>query len=430
MPLIGQLSHLTYYEARHPPPPLTPPLLGILHADVCIVGGGLAGLSAALELAAGGYRVRVLEAGAVGHGASGRNGGQVLPGVAASQRKLVKLVGAADARKVWDLSLEAVALLRQRIALHAITCDLRSGHLHVANQPRHVAELVAWQRELRDEYGYDALQLLDANELPSLLSTQRYHGALYDCAAAHLDPLAYTRGLASAALRAGAIIHEYSPALDYRPYGRNALMVRTAQGALRCEHLLLAGNALLGNFEPQLQRKVLGVGTYMIATEPLSAQRATALITNDASVSDMNWVLDYFRRTADHRLLFGGRVSYGGLHRAPHTGALRRRMLQVFPQLVDVRIDHSWGGWLDITMNRAPHFGRLAPNVWFLQGFSGQGLALTGIAGALAAEAIAGTAERFDVFARIPHRNFPGGPLLRQPALALAMLWYRLRDLL
>jgi gamma-glutamylputrescine oxidase len=141
-------------------------------------------------------------------------------------------------------------------------------------------------------------------------------------------------------------------------------------------------------------------------------------------------VLDYFRRSADHRLLFGGRVSYSGLNSFEAPGATRSRMLRVFPQLGDVRVEYSWGGYVDITLNRAPHFGRLMPNVYFLQGFSGHGIALTGIAGKLVAEAIAGQAERFDVFARIPHQDFPGGAVLRRPALVLAMLYYRIRDLL
>jgi gamma-glutamylputrescine oxidase len=174
----------------------------------------------------------------------------------------------------------------------------------------------------------------------------------------------------------------------------------------------------------------MAVATYIVATEPLGEERARQLIANNAAVSDMNWVLDYFRRSADTRLLFGGRVNYSGLKSFDAPGATRARMLRVFPQLEGVRIDYAWGGHVDITLNRAPHFGRLAPNVYFLQGFSGHGIALTGIAGKLVADAIRGTASRFDVFARIPHGNFPGGAALRRPALVLAMLWYRLRDLL
>ena len=199
---------------------------------------------------------------------------------------------------------------------------------------------------------------------------------------------------------------------------------------MHCRHLLLAGNAYLGSLAPELARKIMAVGTYIIATEPLGEARARELIGNNAAVSDLNWVLDYFRRSADHRLLFGGRVTYSGIERFEVAAATRARMLRVFPQLAGTRIDYHWGGYVDITLNRAPNFGRLAPNVWYLQGFCGHGVALTGIAGVLAAEAIAGSAGRFDLFARIAHRDFPGGALLRRPTLVLAMLWFRLRDLL
>jgi gamma-glutamylputrescine oxidase len=301
--------------------------------------------------------------------------------------------------------------------------------MHVANKPRHVDELMAMQRELADEYDYDALRLIGREELASLLGCSRYHAALHDSRAGHLNPLAYTLGLAATAARLGVNLHERSRVQSYSALN-NSVRVLTADGELRCAHLLLTGNATLGAVAPQLQRKIMAVGTYMVATEPLGETRAQQLIANNASVSDMNWILDYFRRSADHRLLFGGRVSYGGLTLETSGAATSARMLRVFPQLADIRLDYRWGGWLDITMNRTPHFGQLAPNVWFLQGFSGHGLALTGIAGSLAAEAISGTAERFDVFARLPHSDFPGGPLLARPLLALAMLWYRLRDLL
>jgi gamma-glutamylputrescine oxidase len=206
--------------------------------------------------------------------------------------------------------------------------------------------------------------------------------------------------------------------------------VQTPTGEVRARFLVLCGNVYLGDTAPVLAAKIMAVATYIVATEPLGEERARQLIANNAAVSDMNWVLDYFRRSADHRLLFGGRVNYSGLKSFDAPGATRVRMLRVFPQLADVRMDYAWGGHVDITLNRAPHFGRLAPNVYFLQGFSGHGIALTGIAGKLVAEAIRGTAARFDVFARIPHGNFPGGAALRRPALVLAMLWFRLRDLL
>jgi gamma-glutamylputrescine oxidase len=206
--------------------------------------------------------------------------------------------------------------------------------------------------------------------------------------------------------------------------------VRTVGGEVRARHVVLCGNVYLGETAPALASKIMAVGTYIVATEVLGAERAQALIRNNAAVADANWVLDYFRRSADHRLLFGGRVNYSGLSSFDAPSATRRRMLAVFPQLADVKIEYNWGGEVDITRNRAPHFGRLAPNVYFLQGFSGHGIVLAGIAGKLVAEAIAGTAERFDVFAKIRHRNFPGGQALRRPALVLAMMYFRLKDLL
>jgi gamma-glutamylputrescine oxidase len=419
----------TYYEASTRRPAAEPPLQELATADIAVVGGGLAGLSAALELALRGYQVRLIEADRLGSGASGRNGGQVIAGIAAPQEKLERLLGEADARAVWDISLAGLALLQQRISEYAIDCDWVSGHMHVADKPRQVTELAAWQDELRQRYHYVDTQLLEREELAGQLDSTRYRAALLDRRGGHLQPLRYTLGLARAAQQAGVVIHEQTPLLDYTRTG-SGVHLRTAQGELRCRQLVLAGNAGLGATVPELARRILPIGTYMIATEPLGEDRASQLIANNAAVSDMNWILDYFRRSADHRLLFGGRVSYAGLDPAASAPATRQRMLRVYPQLRDVRIDFSWGGWLDITLNRAPHFGRLAPDVWFLQGFSGHGLALTGIAGALVAEAIAGTMERFDVMARIPHRDFPGGTYLRRPALVLAMLWYRLRDLL
>jgi gamma-glutamylputrescine oxidase len=212
--------------------------------------------------------------------------------------------------------------------------------------------------------------------------------------------------------------------------GGGPVRIATAAGEVRSRYAVLCGNVYLGDTAPALASKIMAVATYIVATRPLGAERARALIANNVAVSDMNWVLDYFRLSADYRLLFGGRVNYSGLSSFDAPGATRARMLRVFPQLGDVQVEFAWGGDVDITLNRAPHFGRLAPNVYFLQGFSGHGIALTGMAGKLVAEAIAGTAERFDVFTRIPHANFPGGAALRRPALVLAMLYYRLKDLL
>jgi gamma-glutamylputrescine oxidase len=304
--------------------------------------------------------------------------------------------------------------------------------MHVANKPRHVAELRAWQDELRDRYDYASTRLLGREEVAAILATGIYHGGLYDDRGGHLHPLRYTLGLAAAAEAAGARIHEGTEVLGYERRAtapaEERVRVRTASGEVLCAHVAFAGNAWLGRTVPVLMRRIMPVGTYIVATEPLGAERAATLIRNNACVTDMNWVLDYYRRSADHRLLFGGRVSYSGLDPLGTARATRARMLRVFPQLADARITHSWGGYVDITLNRAPDFGRLAPEVWYLQGFSGHGIVLAGLAGRVLAEAIAGQSARFDVFARIRHMSFRGGMPLRRAALVLAMLWYRLKD--
>jgi gamma-glutamylputrescine oxidase len=419
----------SYYAASAHSAPRRPPLAGTFECDVGVIGGGFAGTSAALHLAERGYKVALLEERRIGWGASGRNGGQVLPGIAKGQEELERLVGVTAARMIWDATVEGIDLIRSQIQRHRIECDWTPGHMLVALKPRHEAELRAERETLERGYGYHSFHWMDRNEVRGTLATDRYIAGLYDSNAGHLHPLNYTLGLAAAAEHAGTHIFEHTRALGHET--RDGLVhVRTPNGALRCRHLVLCGNVYLGDLAPALRAKIMAIGTFIVATERLGAGRVRALVRNRAAVADMNWIIDYFRPTADTRLLFGGRVSYAGLDSFRTSTATRARMLAVFPQLADVRIEHAWGGFLDITLNRAPHFGRLTPNIYFAQGFSGHGVVLTGVAGKLIAEAIAGTAERFDVFARIPHRGFPGGMALRRPALMLAMLYYRLRDLL
>jgi gamma-glutamylputrescine oxidase len=418
----------SYYAATANPAPLREPLEGETTADVCVIGGGIAGCSTALDLAERGYKVVLLEGRRIAWGASGRSGGQAIFGFAAGQDKLIAQVGREAARAMFDISVEALDLLRERVARHAIDCDLHWGQMHVAIKPRQETELKAWQEELAADYGYTSLRWLGLDEVRSLLATERYIGGLLDTRSGHLHPLNYTLGLAAAAEAAGVRIFEGSQVTRIE-HGDTAV-VHTARGRVRAKHVALCCNAYVDELAPQLRARIMPVGTYIVATEPLGQARIEALMRENIGVTDVNFVLDYFRRSADHRLLFGGRVSYSGLDPLGTERATRARMLNVFPQLADVRLEYAWGGFVDITMSRAPDFGRLAPNVYYLQGFSGHGIALTGMAGRLVAEAIAGQAERFDLFARLEHRNFPGGPLLRTPALVLAMLWFRLKDLL
>jgi len=403
-------------------------LRGEHRVDVAVVGGGIAGCSAALHLAKRGYRVALLEAQAVGYGASGRSGGQTIFGLAASQKSLTAQVGRDDARRLFDLSIEALDLTQSLIREYAIDCDYHANHVHVAVKPRHLRELDDWARELHEDYGYRSARLLNRDELQEHVRTKRYLGGLIDSRSGHLHPLKFTEGVAHAAEAAGADIFEKSRVLRYEDGPE--VTVHTAHGTVRCAHLVLCGNAYIGAVAPALSRRILGVGTYIIATEPLGEARIRALLPSNAAIADINWILDYFRSSADHRLLFGGRVSYSAVQPRRLADSMRKRMLRIFPSLAGVKVAYAWGGYLDITMSRAPDFGRLAPNVFYMQGFSGHGMSLTGLAGKLVAEAVAGTAERFDVFARIPHRDFPGGRLFRRPSLMAAMMYYRLRDML
>jgi gamma-glutamylputrescine oxidase len=415
----------SYYAATATAAPEHPVLAGEADCDVCVVGGGIAGCSTALHLAERGYRVVLLEGQRIGWGASGRSGAQAIFGLACGHEKIERYLGADDARKVFHVTIEGLDLIRSLIAKYSIACDWRQGQMHAAIKPRQYDELARWVDELA-VIGYRAPRFVDRNEIASMIASDRYLGGLYDPNSGHLHPLNYTLGLASAAVSQGVRIFEGSRALGYQDGAR--VTVRTAQGLVRARHLVICANAYVDGLSPRLNSRIMPVLTYIVATEQLGPERASALLPNNMAVTDINWVLDYFRRSADDRLLFGGRVSYSGYDPLNTATATRARMLRVFPQLGATRIEYSWGGFVDITLSRAPNFGRLAPNVYYLQGFSGHGVVLTGIAGKLVAEAVAGTAERFDVFARIPHSRFPGGALLRRPALVLAMLYYRLRD--
>jgi len=426
MSAIASIS--PYYAATAHAAPHRAALRGLINCDVCVIGGGITGCSAALHLAARGYAVALLEEHCIGWGASGRNGGQAHVGVAAGQTALERLVGRTDARAIWDMSVEALALLRTLIARYTIQCDWADGQMLVAIRPHQEGELREQLLELRERYSYGSVRFLERDELRSLIASSRYIAGMHDSNGGHLHPLNYTLGLAAAAESHGARLFEGSPALRFD--GTGPVRVHTATGEVHCRQLLLCGNTSLGAGAAALRTRILAVGSCVIATEPLGAERADALIANNAAVADMNWVLDYFRRSADQRLIFGGRVTYSGFDPARIAASTRSRMVAVFPQLTDVRVEHAWGGYIDITRNRAPHFGRLGANVYFMQGFSGQGIVLAGLAGKLVAEAVAGEAERFDIFARIPHHGFPGGVALRRPALVLAMLYYRLKDLL
>jgi gamma-glutamylputrescine oxidase len=423
-----ELTRRSYYAATSPVLDNFPVLAGSESADVCVIGGGLAGISTALELRAKGFSVVVLEGQRVGWGASGRNGGQFIVGHA-SEDGILAQFDTADARRAWELSVEGIELLRQRVDQYAIDCDCVPGWMFLAVNERKAKLLREDLDFVRDKFGYQHWSWIPHEEIRQRIDSPRFHAGVHDSLSGHLHPLKYTRGLARAAATTGVRFFEHSRATAI-VRGANPL-VKTAGGEVRCKFVVLAGNTYLGELVPELNARIMPVGTYVVASNPLSPELARSLIPNQAAVCDNNFILDYFRVSPDHRVIYGGRVSYSTMTPMNLDASMKTRMLRTFPQLAGkVDVDYSWGGFVDITMNRAPDFGRLTDNMYYLQGFSGHGLALTGIAGKLAAEAIAGQAERFDVYAKLKHLPFPGGNLLRTPALVLATLWFRLRDLL
>lgn len=416
----------SWYAATANSLPEAPKLQGSTTADVCIVGGGYTGLSAALHLAEAGYKVVLLEAHRVGWGASGRNGGQVGTGWNKDQAELENLVGKTRAKLLWDLSLEAVQLCKDLIRKHQIQCDLQAGIIYADHRRRFVQASREFAEKLQRDYDYSAIRFLDQAALQQELYSPLYYGGVLNLGAAHLHPLNYALGLAAAAKQAGVVIYEGSPVLSYSQGAQ--VEVNTAQGKVTADYLILACNGYLDHLEPKVAARVMPINNYILATEPLSSAQIQDLIPNAYAVADSAFVVNYFRLSADQRLLFGGGESYSFKFPKDIPALVRPRMLKVFPQLAEAKIDYSWGGTLAVTVNRLPYFTRLRPNVFSVSGYSGHGVALATLAGKLLSEVIASTAERFDVMAKLPNWPFPGGSLLRWPLLVSAMLYYSLRD--
>ncbi|MBE0474752.1 FAD-binding oxidoreductase [Rhodoferax sp.] len=426
-----QLNQHSYYEASVTREPVAPPLQGHITADVLVVGAGYAGLSAAIELAQRGYQVVVLEADRVCAGASGRNGGQAIAGYASGQALFESQLGKAQARQAWDLSVASVDLIDQRIADFQIDCDRQHGYLYVADSARKARALAEEMQAHARDYAFET-DFATGTEVQRHIASPLYHACAYERKSGHLHPLKYGLGLARAAKSLGVKIYEYSAVTGLQRGEK--LTATTAQGTVTAPFGVLAGNCTLPEYGPKvapdIASRIMPVGTYMIGTAPLDPALCQRLIPSNAAACDNNFVLDYFRFSADHRMLFGGRVSYTTRTPPNLQAVMARRMAQVFPALRNATVEFLWGGFVDISMNRAPDFGRLGSNLYYLQGFSGHGLALTGLAGQLVAQAVAGQAEQFDLFAQLQHRRFPGGPLLRMPSLVLGTLYHRLRDVL
>ncbi|MDP5208280.1 FAD-binding oxidoreductase [Microbulbifer sp. 2205BS26-8] len=416
----------SYYAASATAATSFPRLTGPVSVDVCVVGAGYTGLSTALHLAERGYKVAVVEAERVGWGASGRNGGHVGVGQRRSQADLENMLGKDTAHTMWQFSVEAVQLVEHLIEKHTIHCDLKRGIMRLAAKSSHDSDLRREVQLLQERYGYSRIRYVDRGEVRDLVGSKRYLGGQLDRGSLHLHPLSYALGLASACAATGVDLYEHSRALCYQ--GGSSCTVETVSGQVKARNIVLACNGYLGKLEQRLAGKIMPINNFVLATEPLPIPLGKELIANDYAVQDTLFVINYWKLSGDNRLIFGGGENYTTRFPKDIPGFVRKYMLRVYPQLANIRIDYGWGGTLAITLNRLPNLGRLEPNVYYSQGYSGHGVPTATFAGKLLAEVIAGTEERFDILAQLPAHRFPGGTLLRWPCLVLGMLYHSLLD--
>jgi gamma-glutamylputrescine oxidase len=424
MPEVSQYID-SYYSATANQQLSLPRLEGEASADVCIIGGGFMGLSSAIHLAERGYDVVLLEAEKVAWGASGRNGGQCTVGQRQPQEELEEQYGKSAAKELWSLGVEAVQTVRDLIQRFDIQCDLKRGNLEAAAKLSDVQWFREHAQRMNREYGLDC-RFVEGEELAHLSGSSVFKGGLVEYESAHLHPLNYALGLADAAGKLGVRVFENSRVLSYDRASPTCL--KTAGGSVKASYVVLACNGYLEKLEPRIAGKIMPINNFVLATEPLTQQQQAQLNPEDLCMYDAKFVVNYWKLTGDGRMLFGGGESYTRRFPADIKSFVRKNLLELYPQLADSRIDYGWGGTLAVTMNRMPCFGRLEPNIFYALGFSGHGVQMATLAGKLIAEALAGTAERFDVMASIPSPGFPGGTLLRWPGLVVGMLYHSIKD--
>jgi gamma-glutamylputrescine oxidase len=416
--------HSSWYAATRSAFADLPPLDGDIQADVCVIGAGFTGLGAALELARNGARVVVLEAARVGSGGSGRNGGQIHTGHRREQLWLEARLGADAAMALWGLAEAARENLLKLIADNGIECDLRHGLIHARHRPGGEAEDAAFVDHMDRVYRCGRYELLDEEALGQALGSGVYFGGMVDHGGGHLHPLNLTLGMAKAAQAVGAVIHEESKVSGWRRKDAR-IVVDTARGSVTSDQLIVSGDGYIDGLSSQIDARVMPINNFIAVTEPLSDPR---ILPGDLAVADSRFVINYFRKTADNRLLFGGGENYVPWFPADIAGFVLGHMTKIYPQLSLAKITHAWGGSLGVTMNRVPYVRELEPGVWTAAGYSGQGVMLAPWFGAILARATLGQREEADLLSTLPCPPFPGGRLLRWPALVAGMSWYALRD--
>jgi glycine/D-amino acid oxidase-like deaminating enzyme len=417
----------SYYTATANDLTRYPALEGTVKADVCVIGGGFSGVATALTMAERGRSVVLVEANRIGWGASGRNGGQMIAGIS-GEATIERQLGAAGAKLIRDVRYLGNDIIEKRVAKYGIACDLKHGWMEVATRPRHMAAIRKHVEERIAEGDGAHLEIVEPEAMPSVLGTSAYHGGFIDRRSGHLHGLNLCLGEARAAAGLGVRIFEDTRAVALE--GGAKPWVKTERGRVEASTVVIAGEIFDRFDQPRLKGLMLPTGSYIIATEPLSETVAAAINPQDLAVADSNVVVDYFRLSADRRMLFGGRCNYSNRDPSDIGASIRPRMDEVFPQLEDMKIEFAWGGRIAIVVNRVPAIGRLAPNLYFLQGYCGHGVNASHIASDIVSDAICGMTQKFDLFDSIRHTRLPLSDWFGNPMLALGMLYYRLRDLL
>jgi len=418
----------SFYAATANSQTAFPTLTNDRSADVVVVGGGFSGVNTALELAERSVDVALIEANRIGWGASGRNGGQVIGGIGHTPERFRRSIGEEGIKAIYAMGIEARDVIRERVERYAIRCDLKWGYCDVALKPRHMRAFAEWQAFERAIGNPHPYTLLDRDDLKAYVNSERYLGGLHNTANGHLHPLNLCIGEAQALATLGANVFEQSRVVAIE--SGETVLVRTEQGSIRAKTLVLAGNAYMGGLVPELGRRVMPSASSVVATEPLPASLAAEILPGDVAVCDPRTALDYFRLSSDKRLLFGGLSNYTGMEPSNLESVMRGKMCQVFPQLQSIKIDFAWSGWIGIGINRMPQLGQVQDNIYYIQAFSGHGVAPTHMMARVTAEKIMGQSSRHDAMARIPHWSFPGGALLGRPLLAIGMAYYKALDLL
>ena len=417
----------SYYAATREYSCDYPKLSEAIDTQVCVIGGGLSGVNTALELSERGYKVVLLEAFKIGWGASGRNGGQLIRGIGHGTAQFANSIGVDGVNALDHMGLEAVDIVRDRVKKYNIQCDLKMGYSDLAHKPRHMRELET-EKEWLDSVNYShETRLLKQHEMHEVVGSSNYIGGLIDMGSGHVHPLNLTLGEANAAQAQGVEIYEQSKVVNIEY--RERPVVKTENGQVTADKLVICGNAYVAGINDELEARVLPAGSYVIATEPLPESVWRRVLPKDMAVCDLRVALDYYRLSADKRLLFGGLCNYSGRDPKSIVGTLKPHMDDVFPYLKDVKIEYQWGGMIGIGANRMPQVGRLHPNVYYAQAYSGHGVNATHLCAKVIAEHISGETRRMEIFEKIHHMRFPGGRRFRSPMLAAGMIFHRLKDL-